>query len=506
MRFTVLVLTIVALAGIARAGDRPQWGERQTRNMVSAERGLVESFDAATGRGVRWRVPLGTQSYATPVVAGGRVLIGANNEVPRDPKHTFDAGVLMCFDAADGALAWQLVCPKLEGDRYYDWPKTGWQSPPSVEGDKVYVVSNRAEVMCLDLKGLADGNDGYQDEGRHMSPGGVGNEPVTKTDADILWVFDMVKGVGMWPHDGAHSSILIDGPYLYLNTGTGVDNTHRKIRKPDAPSLIVLEKATGRLVAMDDEKIGDRIFHATWSSPAIGEVNGKRLVIFGGGDGIVYAFEALDRSPGAANAGEVKKLKKVWSFNCDPDGPKGDIHPYSGNRKVSPSNILGMPVFLDGRVYVAAGGDFWWGKRQSWLKCIDASQQGDVTKTAQIWSYEMPSHCMSTPAVADGLVYVGDGARTLHCVDAKTGAGVWTHKCRGEFWSSAMVADGKVYAGTRKGDFWILAAGREKRVLCEADLGTGISATAVPADGVVYVSTMTELWALDGRSPAKQSK
>src|SRR5512132_2392639 len=105
MRFrsaTLFLFAAVCSSGLrVRAEDRPQWGERYTRNMVSPERGLVESFDPASGKGVRWRVPLGTQSYATPVVAGGRVLIGANNEVPRDPKHTFDAGVLMCFDVKD---------------------------------------------------------------------------------------------------------------------------------------------------------------------------------------------------------------------------------------------------------------------------------------------------------------------------------------------------------------------------------------------------------------------
>lgn len=146
--------------------------------------------------------------------------IGTNNEVPRDPKHVMDAGVLMCLSEGDGSLLWQLVVPKMEEDRYFDWPKTGWQSPPSVEGDKVYVVSNRAEVMCLDAAGMRNGNDGpYKDEGRHMSARQMGEEAVTATDGDILWVTDMVKELGMWPHDGAHSSILIDGPFLYVNTG-----------------------------------------------------------------------------------------------------------------------------------------------------------------------------------------------------------------------------------------------------------------------------------------------
>jgi outer membrane protein assembly factor BamB len=304
----------------------------------------------------------------------------------------------------------------------------------------------------------------------------------------------MVKDAGIWPHDAAHSSILIDGPFLYVNTGNGVDNTHKKIRKPDAPSLIVLEKSTGRLIATDDEHIGDHIFHATWSSPSIGEVNGRRLVFFGGGDGVLYAFEALKDVP---PPGAVRKLKKVFSFDCDPDAPKkGDIHQYLTNRRVSPSNILGMPVVADGRVYVAAGGDLWWGKRQSWLKCVDPTKEGDVTKSAQVWSYPMPSHCIGTPAVKDGLVFIADAARTLHCINASDGQPVWTHKAGGEFWSSPLVADGKVYIGSRKGDFLILSASREKKILCDVDLGAPIAGTATAANGTLYIATMQDLWAI----------
>ena len=71
-----------------------------------------------------------------------------------------------------------------------------------------------------------------------------------RLDADILWAFDLKDGAGIWPHDGAHSSILIHGDHLYLNPGTGVDNTPRKIRTPDAPSLVVFDKHTGRYLSV----------------------------------------------------------------------------------------------------------------------------------------------------------------------------------------------------------------------------------------------------------------
>ncbi|HZM02139.1 MAG TPA: PQQ-binding-like beta-propeller repeat protein, partial [Candidatus Saccharimonadales bacterium] len=242
----------------------------------------------------------------------GRVYIGTNNEDPRDPNHLADSGVLMCFDEATGNFLWQLVVPKREEDPYLDWPKTGWSSPVSVEGDRVYVVSNRGEVMCLDARGLTNGNDGpYTNEALHMIPRtmepSTGVPPPGRRDADILWLFNLTTGAGIWSHDGAHSSILIDGNYLYLNSGTGVDNTHKRIRTPNAPSLVVIDKRSGKLVARDYEHIAPDIFHCTWSSPSMAEVNGRRLIFFAGGNGVVYAFEPFNgAAPGRRFSRQIK--------------------------------------------------------------------------------------------------------------------------------------------------------------------------------------------------------
>ena len=45
-------------------------------------------------------------------------------------------------------------------------------------------------------------------------------------------------------------------------------------------------------------------------------------------------------------------------------------------------------------------------------------------------------------------------------------------------------------------EFTILAASREKQVLCTVDFKQPISGTATAANGVLYVSTMTDLYAL----------
>jgi len=497
---TLAMVFVVATATVVVARDQPQWGAAWTRNLVSSEVGLPDSFDPKTGRNIKWAAKLGSESHATPVVGGGRVFIGTNNNEPRDARRQGDRGVLMCFDEKTGAFLWQLVVPKIKTSMYWDWPNAGICSPATVEGDRVYIVSNRGEVMCLDARGLADGNQGpFTDEARHSVPPGEAPGETSQTDADILWLFDLIKELGVRQHDSAHGSILVHGQFLYVNTSNGVDDTHRKIAAPDAPSLVVLDKATGRLVARDDERIGPRIFHSTWSSPSLAEVNGRPLIFFAGGNGVVYAFEPVPPTP--PPAGEVLKLKKVWQFDCDPTAPKEDVHRYNSNRRESPSNIFGMPVFHDNRIYVAGGGDLWWGKNEAWLKCIAATETGDCTTTALVWSYPLARHTMSTPAVLDGLVFAADCGQTIHCVDARTGRPYWTHETQGEIWASTLVADGKVYVGTRRGDFWVLAASKEKKVLSRVETGSPISATATAANGVLYVTTMTHLYAIAPRVP-----
>ncbi len=502
---------LVAAGGLfglisSEAADQPQYGQAWNRNMVSAERGLPERFDPKSGENVKWIAKLGSESHSTPVIAGGRVYIGTNNDEPRDPKHQGDRGVLMCLDEKDGHLLWQLVVPKREEDIYHDWPKSGLSSPATVEDDRVYVVDNRGVVLCLDVRGMGNGNDGpFRDEGTYMSPRGT-NAPVKPmqagpVDADIIWQFNLTEQAGIWSHDGAHSSILIHGDHLYLNTGTGVDHTHRKIRTPDAPSLVVLDKRTGRFLANDGLGIAPKIFHCTWSSPSLAKLDGKERIFFAGGDGILYGFEPLANEPTAReeSLGQVRRLKQVWRYDPDPEAPKEEVHRFNGNRATSPSNIYGMPVVQDGLIYLAGGGDWFWGKNTAWLHCVDPRGGGDATKTGRRWAYALGRHTMSTPAVADGLVFVSDSMRVFHCVDAKTGEAIWTQELGGEVWGSALVADRQVHVGTRRGDFWTFALSREKKVLQRVELGVPISATPVAANGVLYVGTMTQLFALQAR-------
>jgi outer membrane protein assembly factor BamB len=507
----------------ARGADWPQWGGQPGRNMVSAERGLPSWFapgdkrsdgsgvNRATTQNVRWVARLGSQTLGNATVAGGKVFIGSNDYALADPKYrSTGGGTLRCFDEATGRRLWKLVVPRATIQRdelKFDHMDLGICSSPAVDGNRVYVVTNRCELLCLDANGMADGNQGpFLDEGRFAA--GPGNPPVVPgpDDADILWRFDMIAQLGVCPHDAANCSPLVWGDFVYVCTSNGVDRTPaRKALSPLAPSLIALDKLTGRLVAEDGEQIGTRVFHGQWSSPSGGVVAGRPLVFFGGGDGVCYAFDAVRQ-----DYGYPVLLNKVWSFNCNPPHYKvRDGRPISywdgdarfsklnanDGRYVGPSEIIGTPVFCDNRVYVAVGQDPLHGRGRGLLHCIDATGTGDRSLAGKVWSFEGLQRSLSTASVADGLVYLADLVGDLHCLDAATGSLYWTHHTQAETWGSTLVADGKVYLGTKK-SLWVLAAGRQKKVLAEIRLGGPCWCTPVAANGGLWISSDHYLWSV----------
>ena len=137
------------------------WGGTPDRNMVSSMKGLPTTWDLKSKKNVKWMAELGSQTYGNPVVSGGYVIVGTNNEAMKDPNIKGDKGILMAFRESDGQFMWQAVHDKLAAGRANDWPFQGICSSPLIENGVVYYVSNRGEVVAVDLDGFRDGkNDG----------------------------------------------------------------------------------------------------------------------------------------------------------------------------------------------------------------------------------------------------------------------------------------------------------------------------------------------------------
>jgi outer membrane protein assembly factor BamB len=128
--------------------------------------------------------------------------------------------------------------------------------------------------------------------------------------------------------------------------------------------------------------------------------------------------------------------------------------------------------------------------------CIDPANRGDITESGRVWQYDKINRSISTAAVADGLVYISDFRGILHCLDAGTGKPYWTFDMMAPVWGSPLAADGKVYVGDQDGDVAILKTGRELEKVAEIDMGNSVCSTPVPANGILYIMTNSQLYAI----------
>ena len=159
---------------VFKVGDWNQWGGNSLRNNVPEitkpapldwAPGEFDRKDGKwiheTAKNIKWVCTLGSQTYGNTVVASGRVFAGTNNSngyIKRYPGDV-DLGCLQCFDEKTGKFMWQASSEKLPTGRVHDWPLQGVCCSPYVEGDRVWYVTSRGEVRCLDVQGFYDDED-----------------------------------------------------------------------------------------------------------------------------------------------------------------------------------------------------------------------------------------------------------------------------------------------------------------------------------------------------------
>jgi outer membrane protein assembly factor BamB len=538
-RLPSLALLLAAVPAAA-AADWNQWGGSPKRNNTPVAEGLPVEWepgefdfdtgvwDPASSENVLWVAPLGSQSYGNPVVAGGKVFVGTNNGkgwLDRYPAAT-DLGCLLAFDVADGSFLWQDSSEKLPTGRVHDWPLQGICCAPLVEGDRLWYVTSRGEVKCLDTEGFRDG----ENDGPFTS-----EKVEAENEADVVWVLNMMKELGVSQHNMCSCSVTSAGDLLFVITGNGVDEGHINLPNAQAPSFLCLDKRDGRLLWADSTP-GANVLHGQWSSPAYAELGGVPQVIFGGGDGWVYAFDAR---------GEDGAAKLLWEFDCNPKTSK-----YSLGGRADRNHIIGTPVVHDGLVYIGVGEDPEHGEGVGHLWCIDPTKRGDVSSelavsladpetplprrriqavieeegevarpnpnSAAVWHYpgfdadgngklsfeETMHRTCGTVAIKDGLLFVADFSGLFHCLDLETGKPLWTHDMLAASWGSPLIADGKVYIGDEDGDISVFRLSREKDLLAEINMGNSVYSTPIAVGDTLYIANKSHLFAIkQGATP-----
>ena len=534
-----LVTGPVALVAAAAAAQKPstgidsQWAGSSARNNVVDAQNIpaeweVGRFDFRTDRwlgegtkNIKWVAKLGSESYGSPVVAGGKIYCATNNGngyLDRYPKDV-DLGCLLAFSASDGSFLWQHSSEKLKEGDAVDFAQQGICCSPMIEGDRLWVVTNRAEVLCLDTEGFSDGeNDGP-----------VTDEPSEAVgESDVVWRFEMMKELGSIQRYMCSCSVTAAGDLLLVGTSNGVDLSDKTIPAPEAPSFVALDKNTGRLIWSDNSP-GENILDGQWSSPAVATADGITQAIFAGGDGWLYSF--------LAEATDDGNPKLLWKFDCNPKESS-----WGGHGRGDRNSIIATPVVAGGLVYIATGQDPESGEGQGDLWCIDPTGRGDTSEklvvdasgnpvpprrqkavdleageavvdnpnSAVVWHYqgedgdgdgkhdfeETMHRAMGLVAIEDGLLVIGDFAGLVHCLDAKTGRLQWTYDALATMWGSALIADGKIFIGDEDGDVAVLELARQLNVLAENNVGNSIYSAPTIADGVLFISSRSHLMAI----------
>lgn len=515
-----------------KPGDWPQWAGTTFRNNVPQGKGIATEWSIEDGKNIKWSAKLGSENYGNPVIANGHAYVGTNNGsgyVKRYPSKV-DLGCLLCFDEVTGKFLWQHSSEKLPTGRVHDWPNLGICSAPLVDGNRLWYITNRDEVCCLDTEGFLDGkNDGPYKQ-----------EPNTnKDEADIIWKIDLMGKFGVSQHNACGCSVTAAGDILFVNTSNGVDEAHFKVPQPDAPSFMGINRTTGEVVWSDNSP-GVNILHGQWSSPGYGVLGGVPQVLFGGGDGWLYSFDPQ---------GENGKSKLLWKFDCN---PKESIYKLD---RATRNHIIGTPVIYDGLVYIAVGEDPEHGEGGGHLWCIDPTKRGDVSpqlvfnskdpktplarerlnpakrfqaadpklgdltrdnpNSAAVWHYvgsdakkfdtTMHRTC-GTAAIKDNLLFIADFSGLFHCLDAKTGKPHWTYDMLAAAWASPLIVDGHVYIGDEDGDITVFNLSATKDKVAEINMGSAVYTTPVVANNVLFISNKNELFAIAQGSSLKRVK
>lgn len=470
MRSAILSFFLILVATAAFSEETAMWGFTTERNMVSTEKNVPGKWDPETGENIKWKVALGSQTYAGPVIHGGKIFMGTNNQAPRNPKLVGDRGVIMVFNESDGEFLWQSTHTKLPAGRVNDWPQQGICSTPFIEGDRLYYISNRCEVVCLDTEGFLDG----ENDGEIMTEGDT-----SAIDGDVVWSLDMMAELDVFPHNLATCSPIGAGDLLFVVTSNGVDEGHFHIPSLFAPSFIAVNKNTGKVV-WEKSLPGEDILHGQWSNPTYGMVEGKPQVIFPGGDGWIYSLEP--------ETGDL-----IWKFDCNPKDSEWEL----GGRGTR-NNIISTPVLYDNKVFIGVGQDPEHGEGDGHLWAIDATGKGDVTKTGVVWHFGGKDfkRTMSTVSIKDDLLFTADLSGYVYCLDVKTGKMHWKYDTFAAIWGSTVVIDGKVFIGDEDGDVAVIEASKEFKLLYEVNMGSAVYTTPIAKDGVLYIGTRNTLFAI----------
>jgi outer membrane protein assembly factor BamB len=437
---SALFVVTIALAA-ARAADWAEW-RGPARDGISNEKNLPVRWSPA-GENLAWKAPYGGRS--APVVFGNHVYLQNTAGHGADEQER-----VMCFDADTGKVLWEHRFNVYLSD--VPAHRVGWASPA--------VDPQTANVYVF----------------------GVGGNLIALTkDGKLLWERSLGEDFGiLTTHGGRTVSPIIDGDLVIVSGAMFVWGEHGR----GGHRIVAFDKHDGQTVWVTAP--GSRPYDTTYAPMTIADVNGTRLLMQGGADGMVYALKPQTGEP-------------VWRYEISKRGintavvVKGTTAILTHSEENLDSNEMGMMVAVDA-----------------------AAAKGDVKPEQIKWKTLGWQGGFSSPVIDGERLYQIDNAANLAAFDVNTGKQLWLKNLGTVQKASPVLADGKLYVGTESGRFYILkpsATGCE--VISQTDLFNEVpvdgqpgktqqvpapvlSAAAV-SNGRIFFATDTTLYAIGKR-------
>jgi len=323
--------------------------------------------------------------------------------------------------------------------------RVGWTSPVGdPETGNIYVHGTGGEFFCFDRNGNVVWKTSLEEEwGRYSGYGGRLHTPIIDEDRVIL-------------------SIV----YILAQWDTGP--------KKSGHRYLAFDKRTGELLWWAQP--GGKPLDTTYATPVVAVIDGVRQLIAPNADGNVYGM--------AARTGET-----LWSFMLSKRG-------------------LNTSPVVDGHyVYVTHSEENYDTTEMGRVVCIDASNRGELTKTGEVWRVDGLGVGYSSPAIANGRLYVATNNGQLKCLDGKSGKQFWEHDLGTVMKGSPIVtADGVIYVGEVNGRFHILKDEGDacksldvKNFTHPSDNIVEIFGSPAVANGRVYFMTRYDMYCLGRR-------
>lgn len=427
-----LLLSLTLLAP-ATTSDWAEWRGPE-RNGISLEKNLPSHWSPA-GENLAWKAPYGGRS--APIVMGDRVFI--QNSVGKG--ETLQERVV-ALNADNGKLLWEHRFNVYLSD--VPPHRIGWASPvgdPSTGNIYVFGVGGNL----------------------------IGLNPAGK----VLWERSLGEDFGLLTtHGGRTVSPIIDGDLVIVSGVTFQWGLHGR----GAHRFMAFHKKTGETVWISAP--GGRPYDTTYAAPIIVNVNGTRLLIQGGSDGVVHAIKPQTGEP-------------VWKYEISKRGLNtgvvvhGTTAILTHSEENLDSNEMGMIV------------------------AVDAGSKGEIKKDQIKWSTYGWQGGFSSPVLDGDRIYQVDNGANIAAFDVNTGKQLWLQNLGTIQKASPVLADGKLYVGTENGKFFILKpSGTGAEILDQDQLGTealpeAIIASPAVSNGRVYVVSDANIYAIGKNSHPK---